>query len=119
MSEAWKSYPGAPPVGAVLCPADDVPERGVLSLEIGDFPVLVVRKSGGFLAYVNACPHQYLPLDFRSKQVLSADGEKLICSNHDAVFDLETGAGIGGYGQGCELDAIKVVLHMGHVVIAD
>jgi nitrite reductase/ring-hydroxylating ferredoxin subunit len=48
--------------------------------------VLVVRRGAGLRAYLDLCPHQYLPLTWRGRRVLSADGERLRCSNHGAEF---------------------------------
>ena len=47
---------------------------------------------GGPRAYVNACPHQYLPLDFHGPEVLSGDGMRLICSAHQACFGAADGS---------------------------
>ena len=82
---AWTDYSSAPAPGTVVC---DAPQAdGVLSLSVttarGSFPMLVVRTEGGLHAYVNACPHQYLPLDWRSSQLVSADGTMLNVQ-HDA-----------------------------------
>jgi nitrite reductase/ring-hydroxylating ferredoxin subunit len=115
--DAWKSFPGAPGQGAVICAASDVPERGVRSFDLDGFPIVLVASAEGLRAYVNACPHQYLPLDWRSANILSPDGETLRCSNHDAGFDACTGAGIDGLGQGCALDPVPVTLRDGQLVI--
>lgn len=117
MSEAWKSYPGAVASGTDLCGVDDIPDPGTHSVAVGDFSILLVRSKSGVRAFVNACPHQYLPLDYRADDVLSADQNKLLCSNHDAVFDAETGAGLGGFASGCELDAVPVEVKGGRVRI--
>jgi len=42
----------------------------------------------------------------------------LICSNHDAVFDAETGEGLGGHGQGCQLDPVPLETVGGRIFIA-
>ena len=110
MSDAWKSYPGAPDRGAPICNVSDLPEQGALPFEIGTFPVLVVRTGDDIRAFVNACPHQFLPLTYKGNAVLSADGARLICSNHDAQFDSETGEGISGFGHGCELDPLPIAV---------
>ncbi len=108
MTDAWQSFPGAPPPGTRLCATAEVAEP-VTSFDLDGFPVLLVRSADGLRAYVNACPHQYLPLDWRASSILSRDGTILRCSNHDAGFDAATGQGIDGLGQGCELDAIPLI----------
>jgi len=117
MSEAWRSYPGAPEPGADLCALGDIPDPGTSSVAIGEVSILVVRRGAWVAAYMNACPHQYLPLDYRASDVLSGDGSKIICSNHDAIFDVETGEGLGGHGRGCQLDAVPVKVRGGRVSV--
>lgn len=108
--EAWRDFPGAPALGTQICATADVPERGVKSVDLDGFPILLVPTPDGLRAYVNACPHQFLPLDWRSASILSEDGTVLRCSNHDAGFDAETGEGLDGFGQGCALDPIPIVV---------
>jgi nitrite reductase/ring-hydroxylating ferredoxin subunit len=114
---AWTDYSSAPVPGTVVCDAAQV--DGVLSLSVtterGAFPMLVVQANGGLRAYVNACPHQYLPLDWRSSQLVSADGTMLMCSAHGARFDICTGEAVEG--AECGLDAVPVSVVDGMVVI--
>lgn len=117
MKQPWQTYPNAPALGQVLCSLSDVPENGNLSVDLDGFPIIVVRLENGVRGFVNACPHQFLPLDFRSPNILSADRTKLICTNHDATFDIDTGQGLGGYGKGCELDPIPLALDENEQVI--
>lgn len=100
MSDTWRAYASAPPSGALVCPSEAVAEGGARCLQVtseaGAFPLLLVRIAGQLQAYVNACPHQYLPLDYRSATVLSADGTRLLCSAHGAMFDAATGGCLSG-----------------------
>lgn len=109
---AWDSYKSAPPRGTRLLESHQLEVDGVHSLSVasdnGTFPVLLVKAREGIHAYVNACPHQYLPLDQRSENILSSDGELIRCSNHDAAFRVSDGEGVEGLGLGECLDAIPV-----------
>jgi nitrite reductase/ring-hydroxylating ferredoxin subunit len=60
------------------------------------FSMLVVRRGDNAYAYVNACPHVWLPLTYRSGSVVSADGGRLVCSNHYAEFSVEDGNTVSG-----------------------
>ena len=51
----------------------------------------VVRRGDDVRAWRNLCPHQWLPLTYRSPNILSADGLRLRCSNHGAEFSSEDG----------------------------
>jgi nitrite reductase/ring-hydroxylating ferredoxin subunit len=108
MSEAWRKYRGAPADGTRVCALDTVPEPGTLCLSLAGFPVLIARSGDLLRAYVNACPHQYLPLDHKGDRIISADGTILRCTNHLAGFRLDDGEGVEGLGIGCALDPIPV-----------
>ncbi|UWQ97256.1 Rieske 2Fe-2S domain-containing protein [Rhodobacteraceae bacterium M385] len=110
-ADAWASFPNAPALGTRICDIADIPVTGVKSYDIDGFPLILVASAEGLRAYVNACPHQFLPLDWRSEAILSQDAEMLRCSNHDAGFDACTGAGLDGLGQGCALDPVPVHVH--------
>lgn len=116
MSDAWKSYPGAPSTGASLGP--DLEEGALRATDIDGFGIIVFRTGLGLMAYVNACPHNYMPLTYQSEDILTSTGKFLVCSNHDAVFDAATGEAKSGPVQGCTLDAVPVVLRDGQIVIA-
>ncbi len=114
MMEAWRDMPCAPAPGTVICAGFD---GAVAGFDLDGFPLLLVRSADGLRAYVNACPHRFLPLDWRSGNILSGDGRVLRCSNHDAGFDAGTGQGIDGFGAGCALDPVPVKERSGHIVI--
>lgn len=108
MSAGWKSYEAAPVEGTGICKVEKIPDPGTLTLELDGFPLLLVRQNGAVKAFVNACPHQYLPLDYKGERLISADGKLLRCTNHQAGFLIETGEGVEGLGIGCKLDAVPV-----------
>jgi nitrite reductase/ring-hydroxylating ferredoxin subunit len=54
-------------------------------------PIVVVRRGAEVRAFRDLCPHQWLPLTYRSPKILSADGTRLRCSNHGAEFSIEDG----------------------------
>ena len=83
----------------------------------GDFPLLLVRAGERVHAYVNACPHQFLPLDYRGPQILSADGGKLMCTGHGAMFDAATGEPLAG--ADCALDRVPLRLVAGQLLIGE
>lgn len=114
----WRSLPRAPESGSFVCALDDVPVVGILGVEIEGFPLLIVRTEQGLYGYYNACPHQYLPLDWRAKDILSADATQLLCSNHSAGFDVSTGEGLSGHAQGCALSSVPIILKGDFILIA-
>jgi nitrite reductase/ring-hydroxylating ferredoxin subunit len=107
----WTDFRDAPAPGTVLAASKDVQES------LGAFAVLLTRV-GALKAYVNACPHQYLPLNHRGEQVMSADGKTIRCTNHSAGFDAATGNGTEGLGQGCALVPIPIEQAAQNIVVA-
>ena len=115
----WTDLSTAPTLGTCVARAADVTGVAAMTLTTaaGDFPLLLVRRGDQVIAFVNMCPHQFLPLDYRARQILSADGQKLMCSAHGAMFDAGTGEGIGGEGLGCRLITVPVSQVSGRIVI--
>ena len=70
--------------------------------------VLVVRRGAQLRAYLDLCPHQCLPLTWRGRKVLSADGERLRCSNHGAEFAVADGRGLSGPGSAYGLTSVPL-----------
>ncbi|MCC5901932.1 MAG: Rieske 2Fe-2S domain-containing protein [Halomonas sp.] len=110
MHDAWRNYANAPQRGAIICPATKIQEGKTLCMEIisndDAFPVVIARLNGLVYCYVNCCPHQYLPLNYRSENIISSDGNRFLCSAHGAAFDIATGNCLSGAID--ELDAIPV-----------
>lgn len=118
MSEAWKNYPGAPDLGAELCQVEAIPNPETHCVLIDGFPLLLVRRGSMINAFVNACPHQYLPMNHKGDRMLSSDGNLLRCTNHAAGFDARTGHGVEGLGIGSCLDPVPVEQISGALWIA-
>lgn len=119
MGDVWKSYRGAPTSGTKVCASSDVPEGGTHCLELDGFPLLLVRVGDVVRAYVNACPHQFLPLDHKGDKLISADKSTLRCTNHAAGFCVETGDGVEGLGVGECLDAVPILVSSGKIFISE
>ncbi len=112
----YTDFPDAPAKGAILCRSSDV-GRGFHSATPGGFAFLVVQTDNGPRAYVNACPHRFLPLDHRGDQVIGTDG-RLLCTNHSAAFDARSGEGVAGFGLGCALTPVPLRREGGNLVVA-
>ena len=110
-TDAWRGYASAPDEGAAVIALRDLP-AGATALTLkgprGAFPVIALRAGDGLRAWVNACPHQFLPLDHHGPNILSADGTRLMCTVHGAQFGAEDGVGVAGPGLGCALDPFPV-----------
>ena len=119
MTDAWKSYLGAPAEGTRICAFSEVPDGGTLCLDLEGFPLLLVRVGEVVRAYVNACPHQYLPLNHKGDKLISADRAIIRCTNHSAGFAVETGEGVEGLGIGDCLDCVPISMAGTDLVVGD
>ncbi len=110
----WNDYRSSPPSGTLLTTAETLERERVVPVApdsgFGAFPILVLATPEGPRAYVNLCPHLDMPLDFRSRDIISADGTMLLCSNHGAGFRLTDGVGVKDLGIDCALEAIPLVV---------
>ncbi len=118
MTLKWYDFPGAPVPGSEICQLSDIPEQGVLSIMLGEFPLLVLKHLNVVRVFVNACPHQFLPLDLRSDSILSTDGLRLMCSNHQAEFRILDGKSTSGPAKGCRLVEIPANTTTDRLIVA-
>ena len=119
MSEAWKDYRGAPELGTPICAPDDIPDGNTLCLELDGFPLLLVRLGNEVRAFVNACPHQYMPLNHKGDKLISADKTIVRCTNHSAGFSALTGEGVEGLGIGECLDPVPLRVDGGMLFVGE
>jgi nitrite reductase/ring-hydroxylating ferredoxin subunit len=103
--------------GTVLGSLEALPDGEVSEVGVGSDSVLLLRRGADVRAFRNLCPHQWLPLTYRSPNVLSADGRRLRCSNHGAEFDVEDGGPVD-VGLSCGLEPIPVQVDLeGRIVL--
>jgi len=70
---------------------------------------LLVATPDGARAYRNVCPHVSIPLDRGGEPLLTADGLFLVCRNHGALFNPESGLCVAGPCEGESLVPLPVV----------
>ncbi len=110
--------------GPALGRLEDFPDPSATPVRYcaGDREValLVVRRGTELCAYLDLCPHMFLPLTQRGRRVLSADRERLRCTNHGAEFAVADGRGLSGPGSACGLTPVPLRLEPdGTVRVAD
>lgn len=101
-----------------LFAADALPEGGALSFDVDEKKGFAVRRDGQIYAYVNACPHLEIPLEWRENDFLDDEGELIQCSTHGALFRIATGECISGPCVGEYLRSLPVS-QVGDDVFAD
>lgn len=111
-----------PPSGG-LCRIDDIPEPGAKGLSIGcgdaRRDIFLVRAQGRIYGFVNSCPHIGTPLDFLPDRFLTRDGTQILCSTHGARFEIATGLCIAGPCRGRCLQAVRICVDNGLILLQD
>ena len=104
-----------------LCRIEELARTGARSIELGELPdmldVLVVEHGGVRRAYINSCPHQFIPLETFPDWVFDEERRHLVCSGHFAEFVPETGLCVQGPCEGESLTALKIVERDGAIYL--
>jgi nitrite reductase/ring-hydroxylating ferredoxin subunit len=80
----------------------------VLGEGADELDIVIVNSDGNARAYINCCPHQFIPLETFPNHFLTADKRHLVCSGHGALFELHTGICAGGPCVGQALERLKI-----------
>jgi nitrite reductase/ring-hydroxylating ferredoxin subunit len=80
-------------INRLLCRLDDLPDGGARGLLREGFEdkLCVVRQGQEVFVWLNDCPHEHRPMEYRQDQFLSADGGHIVCFAHSAHFDIRSG----------------------------
>ncbi|MDC0074323.1 Rieske 2Fe-2S domain-containing protein [Alphaproteobacteria bacterium] len=74
-----------------------------------DFEIFIVcSNESKFYAYLNNCPHQHIPLDFKPGVFLNRDKSAIQCSTHGAQFNINNGLCFKGPCSGKYLISIPI-----------
>jgi nitrite reductase/ring-hydroxylating ferredoxin subunit len=105
----------------LLCRAQEIEAKGAKGVVLGEdadrLDIVVVKKDGQHHAYINSCPHQFIPLEIFSDLFHSADKEHLICSGHGALFEPDTGLCVNGPCENEFLDRLQIVEKDGSIYL--
>lgn len=109
------STPAGVKLGPLELIADGAARNFVLQIGEGFFHGFVVRRGEQVRGYVDRCPHAGLPLAQKLDDYLTPTGDLIACSWHGALFDIDTGACVGGPCAGAALRAWPVTLADGWI----
>ena len=107
------------PAERVLCALDDLPDggsRGLLRQGLDD-RLCVVRQGDEVFVWLNDCPHEHRPMEYRQDRFLSGDGQHIVCYAHSAHFDIRTGHCFAGPCTGQHLTKVPARIENGKVWI--
>lgn len=109
--------------GEALCRLDELADpgsRGFVMLRGGEEEeIFVVRQGDAAYAYVNICPHRFLPLNWKPDIFLNYDKSRILCVVHAATFDIQDGSCLGGPCPGQSLEAVALRIADGVVYLAE
>lgn len=69
----------------------------------------IIRYQGKIYAYINLCPHAYEPIVFGHQSAFNSDKRYIVCREHFAMFNPETGVCVSGPCPIADLVKIEVV----------
>jgi nitrite reductase/ring-hydroxylating ferredoxin subunit len=78
---------------------------------------LVIRYEGRLHAFRNLCRHQPLSLDYGDGDFLTEDGKYLLCRNHGALFQPDSGFCVSGPCSGASLTSYPVEEAEGRITV--
>jgi nitrite reductase/ring-hydroxylating ferredoxin subunit len=111
----------APPDQAYrLCALDEIAQgaaRGFDPGGVGEDTLFAVRQGAQVYVYLNSCPHNRSPLEFRRHRFLSHDGSQIMCYAHGARFTIDSGHCTDGPCKGEALTRIAARVVRGEVLI--
>lgn len=90
----------------ILCHIDDLENDSAKSFDVDDRTVFAVKKFDQIRVYVNSCPHIGIPLEFLPDDFLDGDKNYIVCANHGALFEIDSGECISGPCSGQALEAV-------------
>lgn len=108
----------------VIAPLADVPEDTTLVFRVCDRETnevreaLLVRTNGAVAGWLNHCQHfTHIRLDKGSGAQMR--GREIVCQNHGAMFEADTGLCTVGPCEGAYLEAVDVAIRDGDVTLTD
>ena len=102
----------------VLCALDDIEDPGGKGFRVGRRERLfVIRDGDQVYGYMNLCPHQGTPLDWKPDAFLTVEKDYILCATHGAIFEKDTGVCVWGPCQGRRLGPVKIRVQDGTVML--
>lgn len=104
-----------------LCKTAEIGENG-MEVRVGTASnmhyIMLFRHAGVIRAWFNTCPHRGLPMNCGPGQFLLSRDNLLICAQHGARFELDTGQCVHGPCRGERLRAVEIRLEEDAVWLA-
>jgi nitrite reductase/ring-hydroxylating ferredoxin subunit len=107
--------------GLDVCDLEALADGGALGFEytLAGAPRagFLVRRGAAVFAYRNVCPHAGNPLNWKPDAFLTRDRQRIMCSVHGALFEIESGLCVAGPCTGRSLTALRAEIRDGRVIV--
>jgi len=100
-----------------LCAIDEISDPGARGFEIGEQHIFAVKRDGEIFVYVNSCPHIGIPLEFLPDDFLDSEQRFILCANHGALFEIDSGACVAGPCPGQSLIPVPFTVNNGVIEV--
>ena len=91
-----------------VCNLDDIEHESAREFQKDGQPVVVAKFDGQVHAYINWCPHLGIELNFMPDEFMDSDRQFIMCANHGALFEVESGHCLSGPCMGDKLVPVPV-----------
>ena len=96
---------------ACLDEISDPGSKGVcFNHEGNELKLFIVKKDTHISVYKNSCPHTHGPLDWTPDQFLNQDNNYIMCANHGALFEINSGLCVYGPCKKQALEALPFIV---------
>jgi nitrite reductase/ring-hydroxylating ferredoxin subunit len=99
-----------------LCSTDDFEDKTTKGITLNNQQYVVIQKDSQFYVYKNRCPHIGINLEYQPNRFLNKEEQYIQCTNHGALFEIETGYCIAGPCSGKSLIAVTFQ-HINHTIL--
>ena len=100
-----------------LFSSHDISESEAKSFTLNDAAVFAVKQDGQIFLYENSCPHIGIRLEFVENQFLDMEKRFIQCSNHNALFEIDSGLCVSGPCNGKSLKPIPFEILDNQIVV--
>lgn len=100
-----------------LCNTSDFKDAEAREFEVEGQDIILVSWHGAWYAYLNNCPHANWPLNLEPDSFFDSDRQFLQCSNHMALFEVESGLCQAGPCTGDRLISLPVEIRDGQIFV--
>ncbi len=84
----------------ILAKIDEINDPGSKGVSIErngtKLDLFIVKNNSQISVFENSCPHTLGPLDWSPNQFLDIENKYIMCANHGALFEIDTGLCIYG-----------------------